>query len=126
MPAPADRKYLDSHEWHKLEDDGTVTIGISEFAVDELTDITYLEIANQDGEIKAGEAFGEIESVKATSDLYCGIDGTVVAVNQAAVDDPETINRDCFGEGWMIRVQPADAAQLEGLMDAAAYESNHG
>ncbi|MEM7576477.1 MAG: glycine cleavage system protein GcvH [Planctomycetota bacterium] len=126
MPAPTDRRYLDSHEWHKLHDDGTVTIGISEFAVDELTDITYLEIANQDGDLAAGDSFGEIESVKATSDLYCGIDGKVIEVNQAAVDDPETINRDCFGDGWMIKVQPSDPAQLDALMDAAAYEANHG
>ncbi|MEM8783362.1 MAG: glycine cleavage system protein GcvH [Planctomycetota bacterium] len=126
MPAPDDRRYLDSHEWHKLEADGTVTIGISAFAVDELTDITYLEIANQDGALAAGDTFGEIESVKATSDLYCGIDGTVIEVNQAAVDDPETINRDCFGEGWMIRVRPSDRSQLDGLLDAKAYEANHG
>jgi glycine cleavage system H protein len=126
MPAPTDRRYLDSHEWHKLEADGTVTVGISEFAVDELTDITFLEIATRDGDISAGDTFGEIESVKATSDLYCGIDGTVVQVNQAVVDDPETINRDCFGEGWMIRVKPTDPAQLDNLLDAAAYEANHG
>ena len=125
MSTPTDRKYLDSHEWHKLEADGTVTLGISAFAVDELTDITYLEVTKASGAIKAGDVFGEIESVKATSDLYCGIDGEVVEVNQACIDDPETVNRDCFGDGWMIRVKPTDPGQLDTLLDAAAYEANH-
>ena len=82
MASPADRRYLESHEWHKAEGD-LVVIGVSQFAVDELTDITYLDIKKKAGEIKAGQSFGEIESVKATSELYCGIDGTIVAVAPA-------------------------------------------
>lgn len=122
---PTDRRYLDSHEWHKLEDDGTVTIGISNFAVEELTDITYVEVSAESGEIKAGETFGEIESVKATSDLYCGIDGEVVEVNQTVIDAPETINRDPYGQGWIIRIKPSDPAQLESLKAAADYDADN-
>lgn len=121
MASMDDRKYLESHEWHKLDGDA-VTIGISQFAVDELTDITYLDIVKISGPIKAGEPFGEIESVKTNSELYCGIDGEVVAVNEHAIDDPSVINKDPWGEGWMIKVKPADPAQLEQLMDAGAYD----
>ncbi len=122
-PTPTDRRYLDSHEWHKPEDDGTVTIGISNFAVEELTDITYVEVSKDSGAIKAGETFGEIESVKATSDLFCGIDGEVVEVNQAVIDAPETINRDPYGQGWLIRVKPTDPGQLESLKSTADYDA---
>lgn len=120
MSAPDDRRYLESHEWHKPEGD-LVLIGISQFAVDELTDITYLEITAE-GEIGKGDPLGEIESVKATSELYCGIDGEVVEVNQAVVDDPSLINRDCYGQAWIVKVRPTDAGQLDSLMAADAYE----
>ncbi|GAB4193245.1 MAG: glycine cleavage system protein GcvH [Phycisphaeraceae bacterium] len=120
MPAPDDRRYLESHEWHKPEGD-LVIIGISQFAVDELTDITYLEISAE-GTIRKGEALGEIESVKATSELYTGMDGEVVEVNQAVIDDPSLINRDCYGEGWIIKIRPSDPSQLEDLLSAADYE----
>ena len=125
MTAPDDRRYSETHEWHKLEHD-TVTIGISRFAADELTDITYLQISNTDGPIEAGEAFGEIESVKATSDLYSGVDGIVVAVNQDAIDNPAIINEDPYDKGWMIKVEPSDPDQLDALMDAATYDESHG
>jgi glycine cleavage system H protein len=126
MAAPADRRYLDSHEWHKLDDEGYVTLGISQFAVDELTDITFLEIETTEGEIDKGEAFGEIESVKATSELYSGIDGEVVAVNQAVLDDPSIINDDPYEKGWMIRIKPSDPSQLDNLLEADNYEKKHG
>ena len=125
MASKDDRKYLESHEWHKPEGD-LVVIGISAFAVEELTDITFLEILKTDGAIKAGETFGEIESVKATSELYCGIDGEIVEVNDALVDTPETINEDPWDAGWLIKVKPANTSQLDGLMDAAAYDGAHG
>ncbi|MEX0776738.1 MAG: glycine cleavage system protein GcvH [Phycisphaeraceae bacterium] len=125
MPSPTDRRYLESHEWHKL-DGGLVTIGISQFAVDELTDITYLDVRKKSGAIKAGESFGEIESVKATSDLYCGIDGQVVAVNQAVITDPAIINQDPFDKGWIIKVKPSDPGQVETLIAADAYDKMHG
>jgi glycine cleavage system H protein len=126
MAAPADRRYLDSHEWHKLDDDGNVVLGISQFAVDELTDITFLEIEATEGSLGKGEAFGEIESVKATSELYSGIDGEVVEVNQAVLDDPAIINEDPYDKGWMLKLKPSDPAQLDELLEAEAYEAKHG
>ena len=126
MPAPDDRTYLQTHEWHKAEADGTVTLGISQFAVDELTDITYVEVKPAAGErVTAGEAFGEVESVKATSDLYCGIDGEVVEVNGEVIDNPALINEDPYGRGWLIRVRPADDDQAGGLLAAGEYDRMH-
>jgi glycine cleavage system H protein len=122
MSSPNDQCYSDTHEWHKLDGD-TVTIGISRFAVDELTDITYVEFRKNEGDIADGEAFGEIESVKATSELYCGIDGRIIEVNQQAIDDPSIVTRDPWNEGWLIKVKPADAQQLDQLKDAPAYDA---
>lgn len=125
MASPDDRRYLDSHEWHKLDGD-VVTIGISQFAVDELTDITYLEIMKKAGKITAGETFGEIESVKATSELYSGVTGEIIELNQQAVDSPELVSQDPYGKGWMIRIKVADTAQLNALHSAADYDKAHG
>ena len=125
MASPSDRRYLESHEWH-LPQGGVVVIGISQFAVDELTDITYVDIKKKSGPIKAGESIGEIESVKATSDIYCGIDGTVVAVNQKVIDDPSLVNKDPYGDAWLIKVQPADANQLGRLQSSTDYDKAHG
>lgn len=121
MASPNDRRYTKTHEWHKLED-GNVTLGISKFAVEELTDITFVEVKKKSGPIKAGEAFGEIESVKATSELYSGIDGTIVAFNQAAIDNPAIINDDPFGKGWLLKITPSSPAQLDGLLSAGDYD----
>ena len=121
-PSPADRRYLPTHEWHRLTDHGLVEIGISAKAVDELTDITYVEVGTDSGPIEAGAAFGEIESVKATSDLYCGVAGEVVEVNSDVIDRPESINDDCYDTGWIIRVRPDNPADLDTLQDAAAYD----
>lgn len=125
MPSPDDRRYLDSHEWHKPEGD-LVTIGVSAFAIEELTDVTYVEVSAEPGPIAAGESFGEIESVKATSDLYCGIDGELVEINQDVVDNPSLLNDDAFGAAWLIKVRPSDPAQLEKLKSAADYDADHG
>ena len=125
MAAPADRRYTQTHEWHKLEE-GNVTVGVSQFAVDELTDITYLEIKKRSGPIKAGESFGEVESVKATSELYSGIDGEIVAVNQAVLDNPALLNDDAHGRAWLIKIKPSNLAQLDSLLDSAAYDRAHG
>jgi len=122
MSAPDDRKYLASHEWHKTEGD-VVVIGISQTAVDELTDITYLEVTTDSGEIGAGESFGEIESVKATSELYTGVAGEVVEVNQEALDNPAIINEDCYGKGWIIKLKPSDADAEGELLSAADYQA---
>ena len=125
MASPDDRRYLETHEWHKLEGD-VVTIGLSRFAVDELTDITYVEIAKTQGTIQAGEAFGEIESVKATSDLYVGVDGAVTSINQEVVDDPSIVNDDPYGRGWLIKVTVSNTEQLESLLTAQAYDAKCG
>lgn len=124
MSTPDDRTYLASHEWHKTEGD-LVVIGISQTAVDELTDITYLEVSKDAGAIDAGETFGEIESVKATSELYCGVAGEVVEVNQAALDNPALINEDCYDKGWILKVRPADAGQADTLLSAADYQAQN-
>jgi glycine cleavage system H protein len=124
MSTPDDRRYLDTHEWHKPEGE-LVVIGVSQFAVEELTDITFVEVSKDSGSISKGEAFGEIESVKATSDLYCGIDGEVVEVNAEVADDPSLINQDPYGKGWIVKVKPSDASQLDGLLSAADYAAKH-
>ena len=123
MSAPDDRYYLASHEWHKPEGD-LVSIGISQAAVDELTDITYLEVTTDSGPVDAGATFGEIESVKATSELYTGIAGEVVEVNQAVLDNPALINDDCYGQGWIIKVKPSDPDATAKLLNAADYQAN--
>ena len=125
MASPADRRYLESHEWHKTEGD-LVVIGISQFAVDELTDVTYVDIRVASGAIARGDAFGEVESVKATSEVYSGVTGEVVEANQAVIEDPSLINSDPFGKGWLIKVRPTDLSQLDSLLDAAAYDRKSG
>lgn len=125
MGVPNDRRYLKSHEWHKLDGD-VCTIGITKFAADELTDITYVSLPKVGKEVSAGRPFGEVESVKATSDLYSGVSGVVTAVNERLADSPELVNDDSFGEGWMIKVRVADPAQLEKLMSPADYDAQIG
>lgn len=121
MPSPADRRYLQSHEWHKPEGD-LIVIGISQFAVDELTDITYLDIKKKTGPLTAGQSFGEIESVKATSELYAGVAGAVVAVNQEAIDNPALINEDPYHRGWLIKVKPENPSAVGKLLASADYD----
>ncbi|MCK6458004.1 MAG: glycine cleavage system protein GcvH [Phycisphaerae bacterium] len=121
MSVPQDRRYQASHEWHKL-DGGEVIIGITQFAADELTDITYVSLPSIGKEIVAGTPFGEIESVKATSDLISGVSGQVVAVNETLNNSPELVNSDPFGQGWMIRVRPTDPTQLDALLTAEQYQ----
>jgi len=117
MDLPNDRKYLESHEWHKIEGD-TATIGITQIAADELTDVTYVSLPKVGDTVNAGSRFGEIESVKATSDMYTGLSGTVTTVNDALAADPGLVNRDPYAGAWMIRVKltnPAEAAKLLSL-----------
>jgi glycine cleavage system H protein len=125
MGSPNDRKYAESHEWHKVEGD-VVVIGISQFAVDELTDVTFVDILKKSGPIKAGQSFGEVESVKATSEIYSGIDGEIVAVNQEVINNPGLLNEDPWDKGWLVKVKPANVASLDSLLDAAAYDKQHG
>jgi glycine cleavage system H protein len=121
MAVPQDCKFAQTHEWFKLEGN-TVTVGISQFAADELTDITYVDLPEVGSEVTAGEDFGEIESVKATSGLYCAVSGKVIEINERLADEPELVNNDPFGDGWMIKIECSDLAPLEKLLDAAAYE----
>lgn len=125
MGAPADRRYLKSHEWHKLDGD-VCTIGISQFAADELTDVTYVSLPAAGKEVAANQPFGEIESVKATSDLTSGVSGVVTEINGRLDESPELVNDDPFGEGWMIKVKVSDPAALEALLTAQAYEAQLG
>lgn len=124
MAAPKDRTYLPSHEWHKPEGD-LVVVGISQFAVDELTDITYLEVITREGHVTAGQTIGEIESVKATSELYTGIAGEVVAVNEALLENPALINEDPYEAGWILKIRPSDPAQVQTLLAAPDYDAQN-
>jgi glycine cleavage system H protein len=118
---PADLRYAKSHEWLRAESDGTVTIGITDYAQNSLGDITYVQVPKVGASFKAGETFGVVESVKAASDLYMPVGGTVVAVNAVLESAPETVNRDAYGEGWMLKLKPADPAAAATLLDAVAY-----
>ena len=120
MPAPTDRRYLETHEWHKAEGD-TVTIGITQFAADELTDITFVQLPKPGTKVAANKAFGEIESVKATSDLYSGVAGEVVAVNEKLTVEPGLVNRDPYEGGWMIKLKAASAGDVNKLLSAEDY-----
>ncbi len=118
---PAELRYAKSHEWLKLESDGTVVIGITDYAQNSLGDITYVQMPKVGATLKAGETFGVVESVKAASDLYAPIDGTVVAVNAALDSAPETVNRAPYTDGWMLRLKPAAPGAGTQQLDAAAY-----
>ncbi len=120
MTTPTDRKYLESHEWHKLDGE-TITIGITQIAADELTDITFVDLPKVGAKVVANKPFGVIESVKATSDLYSGITGEVVAINEALKNDPGLVNRDPHAAAWMIKVKPANVAELDKLLPADEY-----
>jgi glycine cleavage system H protein len=120
MSAPTDRKYLESHEWHKVEGD-TATIGITQIAADELTDITFVSLPKVGAKVTANKPFGEIESVKATSDLISGVTGEVTAVNDAVNKDPGLVNRDPHAAAWMIKVRLANPAEVDKLLSADDY-----
>lgn len=125
MGAPADRRYITTHEWHKLDGD-ICTIGISQFAADELTDVTYVSLPAVGKEVVANQPFGEIESVKATSDLTSGVSGVVTEINGRLEESPELVNDDPFGEGWMIKLKVSDPSALNALLTAEAYEAQLG
>lgn len=117
---PADLLYTKEDEWLRVED-GVATIGVTDYAQDALSDIVYLELPDVGDTLEAGGVFGVVESVKAASDLFAPIDGEVAAINNDLLDTPETVNEDPYGAAWMIKLAIADASQLEGMMDAAAY-----
>ncbi len=123
MSIPTDRKYLDTHEWFKVDGD-VVTIGITQYAADELTDITYVDLPPVGTKVEAGKEVGEIESVKATSELVSAVSGEVIEINTALEDAPELVNDDPSNGGWMVKIKSDDLGPLEKLMDGAAYESH--
>jgi glycine cleavage system H protein len=118
---PEGLRYAKTHEWLKVEADGTGTIGITDYAQSSLGDITYVQLPKVGAELKKGSTFGVVESVKAASDVYAPVGGTVVAVNRALDSAPETVNADPYSAGWILKIKLADAGEAAALMDAAAY-----
>jgi glycine cleavage system H protein len=121
---PANLRYAKSHEWLRPEADGTATIGITDYAQAALGDITYVQLPKVGATLKAGETFGVVESVKAASDLYAPVAGTVVAVNSTLDSAPETLNTAPYDGAWMMKIKPANPADANALLDAAAYEKS--
>lgn len=117
---PANYRYLLSHEWHDLQGD-TVIIGITQFAADELTDVTYVALPKIGAKLQANQRFGEIESVKATSDLYSGVTGTVTAINDDLAKTPGLVNTDPYKAGWMIKVKVENSGEIEKLLSVDDY-----
>ena len=122
MASPADRQYSKTHEWHKFEGD-TLTLGVTQFAVDALTDITYVQMKPVGTKVAAGGIVGEVESVKTTSDIYSAVAGEITAVNPALTDSPGLLNSDPFGAGWLLKIRVADKAGAASLLDAAKYDN---
>ncbi len=122
MASPADCKYTKEHEWVRLEGE-TAAIGITDFAQQELGDVVFVELPAAGTSVKQGQTFGAVESVKAASDLYSPLSGEVMEANGALNDSPDTVNKNPYGEGWMLKVRPADLGEISTLMDAAAYDS---
>ncbi|SEH14400.1 glycine cleavage system H protein [Natronorubrum sediminis] len=118
---PDDRQYLESHEWAH-EEDGTVRIGISDFAQDELGDVVFVELPDEGDDLEQGDEFGVIESIKAVSDLYAPVSGEVTAVNEDLFNAPELVNDDPFGDGWMLEIDADDTSELDDLLSADEYE----
>ncbi len=118
---PSELKYASSHEWVRQEDDGTVFVGITDHAQGLLGDVVYVELPEVDAEVGAGDEIAVVESVKAASDIYAPISGTIVAVNEALEDAPETVNTDSYGDGWMFQIKPSNDSDIAELLDAEAY-----
>jgi glycine cleavage system H protein len=124
MPTPANCRMTESHEWFRQDGD-IVTVGITQFAANELTDITYVQMKPAGTAVSAGGSVGEVESVKTTSDVYSAVSGTIAEVNADAAKDPSLVNSDPFGKGWLVKIRASDASPLAKLMDAATYDSAH-
>lgn len=121
VDTPKEFGYRETHEWVRNEGDGTVTVGITDYAQDSLGDIVYVELPAVGDELDTGQEAGVVESVKAASDVYAPVAGTVVAVNEALEDSPELINASPYGDGWFYRLRVANADELEELLDADGY-----
>ncbi|OHX13200.1 glycine cleavage system protein GcvH [Chromobacterium sphagni] len=123
---PAELKYVESHEWLRLEADGSVTVGITEHAQELLGDIVFVELPKVGAQLARDEQAGVVESVKAASDVYCPIAGEILAVNEELEGAPDLANSEPYGAGWFFKLKPANPADLDGLMDAAAYAKEIG
>jgi glycine cleavage system H protein len=121
MPSPSDRRYTKEHEWVRVEDN-MGTVGITDYAQDQLGDVVYVDLPSSGAQVKQLEKLGEIESVKAVSDLYSPVSGEVVEVNQGVNDRPELVNRSPYDEGWLVRLRLADPAELDNLLTAKQYD----
>jgi glycine cleavage system H protein len=124
MPSPSDCRFADTHEWFRVNGD-IVTLGITQYAANELTDITYAEMKSAGTQIKPGTSVGEVESVKTTSDVYSAVGGTIAEVNTTVSADPAILNSDPFGKGWLVKIRTADASPLSKLMDQATYDRKY-
>jgi glycine cleavage system H protein len=120
---PESLRYTKDHEWTRDNGDGTVTVGITDYAQDALGDVTYVELPDVGSAVNAGDTFGVVESVKTFSDLYAPVSGEVTAINDAVVDAPETINESAYGDGWLLTIKVSDASEMDALMDAGAYNA---
>ncbi|MEU4193862.1 glycine cleavage system protein GcvH [Kribbella sp. NPDC026611] len=119
---PEDLKYTAEHEWVKAGEEGPVRVGITDFAQDQLGDIVYVQLPDVGSKVRAGDACGELESTKSVSDLFAPLNGTVTAVNEALADQPDLVNSDPYGEGWLLDIEIEDAAEIDALMDAETYQ----
>lgn len=122
MSYPEELKYTKEHEWVRDNGDGTVTIGITDFAQGELGDIVFVELEPEGSEFEQDEVFGTVEAVKTVSELYSPVSGEIVEINETLEDDPELVNSDPYGEGWMVKLKMADASELDSLLTADDYE----
>ncbi len=118
---PGELKYASSHEWARLEEDGTVTVGITDHAQEALGDVVFVELPEVGASLAAAEEAGVVESVKAASDIYSPVGGEVIAINDKLEDEPETVNADCYNDGWFFKLQPGDTSELEALLSAEDY-----
>jgi glycine cleavage system H protein len=121
---PSELKYASSHEWARLEEDGTVTVGITDHAQDALGDVVFVELPEVGSTLAAGDEAGVVESVKAASDIYAPVGGEVTAVNERLEDEPEIVNSDPYHDGWFFKLQPEDGADLDGLLSAEDYRQH--
>jgi len=119
----AEMKFAKTHEWIRPEADGVATVGISAYAVEALTDLVFMQLPAVGKKVKAGESFGEIESVKAVSDLYAPVSGEIVAVNTALPGQLDLLGKDPYGAGWVMKIRPDDPAEMSALLDQAAYDA---
>lgn len=122
MSIPAELKYTQDHEWVRVEGD-VATVGVTDFAQGELGDVVFVEIETEGETLDKGETFGTVEAVKTVSDLFMPVGGEVTEFNETLADDPELVNKDPYGEGWMIKIKIADTTELADLMDADAYKA---